>query len=215
MPVILTPDHRYVDVQTGRQLPSVTAILRMARVRDDPFGFSPGERGPRADTMKNALKRGSDVHRMTRSMDETGSLEDALFEDAFDPADLSETNIVFVAAYDQFLKTSGYKPTAWEVVVWHDQLDYAGRADGVGWLGHERVLLDRKTGSVDRSVWLQLCAYRMAWNAMHPTEKIDKTLAVLLTKDQKFKLLRNPLEPGDEAFWIAALWMARWHKLVI
>lgn len=216
--LILTPDHRYLEVATGRQVQSVTTVLRIAKIRDAPFGTSgspePGKPlSARAENMRKALQRGSDVHRMTRSIDETGSLEDALFDDAFDPADLSPTNITFVAAYDKFLKMSGYTPTAWEVVVWHQQLDYAGRADGVGWLGRDRILLDRKTGSVDRSVWLQLCAYRMAWNALHPTEKIDKTFAVLLKADQSFKLIQNPMEPGDEPFWLAALWMARWHQL--
>jgi hypothetical protein len=120
-----------------------------------------------------------------------------------------------VAAYDRFLKTSGYKPTAWEVVLWNRQFDYAGRADGVGWLGSQRVLIDRKTGSVDKSVWLQLTGYRMAWDAMYPTEKIDATYAVLLKGDQTFKLLPNPIEPGADAFWVAAVWMARWHAMVL
>lgn len=220
--IILTPDHRYLELGTGRQIQSVTTVLRLAKIREAPYGtygHASGEirtgGGPRAESMRKALQRGTDVHRMTRSVDETGSLEDALFEDAFDPADLTETNINFVAAYDKFLKMSSYRPLAWERVVWSKRHDYAGRVDGVGWLGNERVLLDRKTGSIDRSVWIQVTAYRMAWDEMHPTEKIDSTYAVLLKADQTFTLLKNPLEPGAEAFWVAALWMARWHSMVI
>jgi hypothetical protein len=463
MSVVLTPDHRYLEVETGRQIRSVTSVLRLARVREAPFVGTGAGGGPYAENMRRALKRGSDVHRLTRSVDETGSMDDALFDDVFDPADLclgvqervltadlrwvpcgdvrrgdkvfgfdeevtanrwrrwkiatvtastpssaecvrvyladgsevvcttnhpwlvrpvaglekkwvradelctagrhrsdgyfalrafhpwepettydagwlagmfdgegwicagndphlgfcqkpgptltrmehglkalgiryaiqrhksgvvriavsggfasileclgrirplrlieglgqkwssrgvqstlvkvlrvervgrraiqrlstssrtyvgegflmhnSAENINFVAAYERFLRTSGYRPLAWEIVLWSQKLDYAGRADAVGWLGANRVMLDRKTGSVDKSVWLQLAGYRLAWNEMHPTEPIDKTYALLLLSDQSFKLLSNPLEPGDAPYWLAALWMARWHEL--
>jgi len=216
MNVVLTPDHRYVDLDDGREYPAVSRIIHRARLRELPYGTRSGERGPRADNMKRGMQRGTEVHRLARSIDETGSLEDAMFSDVFDPADLTAENINYVAAYESFLTTSGYKPTAWESVVCHQRMGYAGKLDGIGWHGTQRVLIDRKTGSVDKSVWLQLTAYRMAHEAMHPQERIDATYAVLLRADQTFSLIKNPLPDGEaEAYWTAAIWLARWHEAAL
>ncbi|MBE3087793.1 MAG: hypothetical protein IMZ71_01555 [Chloroflexi bacterium] len=210
------PTHRYIHVETGRVIQSVSSILRKSHVREPPFtGAGTGQGGPRAAAMQHALQRGRDVHRLTRAMDETYDLTDAL-DDLFDPADLSPANIDYVSAYDRFLHQSEYRPIAWEVVVWHEALDYAGRADGVGWLGTKRIMIDRKTErTLHRAVWLQLTGYRLAWDWLHPTERIDQTYALVLKANQTYDLKPNPLEQSAEPFWIAAIWLARWHDMVL
>ena len=216
MNVVLTPSHTYVDLDSGREYPAVSRIIHRAGLRALPYGAQPGERGKRADDMRKGMQRGTEVHRLARSIDETGSLEDAMFSDVFDAADLSESNINYVAAYESFLATSGYKPTSWEVVVAHPVLGYAGKLDGIGWLGTQRILIDRKSGSVDKSVWVQLTAYRVAHEFLHPQERIDATYAVLLRADQTFSLIKNPLPDGEaEAYWTAAIWISRWHEAAL
>lgn len=208
--------HVYIDLETGALVPSVSSILRHARVREAPY-MPPAADGVgesrQASAMARGLKRGTEVHRLTRSLDETGDLEDA-FEDYFDPAQLLPETVNYVSAYSRFLDEGKYTPTAWEVVVHHPSLKYAGRCDGVGWLGPRRIMIDRKTDqSLHPAVWLQLAFYRLAWNTAHPQDQIDATYAVKLCNDMTYRLVENPLEPGDIPFVYAAVMMANWHRM--
>lgn len=210
--VRLTTDHRYVRSSDDREIRSVSKVLRKAGIRPAPYtGY-----GRRGDAVRRGLKRGADVHRLTRSIDETYD-EFAALDDVFDPTDLSLENVDYVAAYQRFLKESGYRPIAWEVVLYHPLYDYAGRADMIGWLGgHKRIMADRKTDrSLHKAVWLQLAAYREAWNYFHPTELIDQTFALVLKSNTLYDLVPNPLEPGDFPFFAGAIWVARWNELTL
>lgn len=213
-PYVLTLEagHRYVHVETGKAVPGVSSVLRKAGVRAVPMTSGTGRY---AEAMRAGLQRGTEVHRLTRAMDETFDLADA-FDDLFDPADLTPQNVNYVAAYDRFLRTADYRPLAWEVIVYHAQARYAGRCDGVGWLGTKRILIDRKTDrTLHRSVWLQLGAYREAWNYSRPHEKIDQTFALHLKADMSFELIPNPIEGEDFHYFTAALWLARWNESVL
>ncbi len=203
--------HVYRNIEDGTLVPSVSSILRKARVREAPYSGD----GRRGEAMQRGLDRGTQVHRLTRSIDETGDLADAL-EDYFDPAQLLPETANYVAAYQKFLDTSGYVPTAWEIVLYNARLKYAGRADGVGWYGVKRIMIDRKTDrTLNRAVWLQLSLYREAWDEMYPTEKIDETYAVKLNDDMTFKLVRNPIDYFYRPFINAAIVMAKWHDLQV
>ena len=79
-----------------------------------------------------------------------------------------------------------------------------------------QIMIDRKTErQLHRAVFLQLAAYREAWNLNHPNEKIDQTYALILRADMTFELKPNPLEPGDFPFFVAACWLERWHSMVL
>lgn len=205
--------HVYRRLDTGRVVPSVSSILRKSKVRDAPFGAGSPAGSERAYVMERALKRGTEVHRLARAIDETGDVADA-FDDYFDPAVLLPETVNYVSAYQKFLDTSGYVPLAWETLVYHQPFNYAGRVDGVGWLQTRRIMIDRKTDSaLHRAVWLQLSFYRLAWDTMFPDEPIHATYAVKLQNDMDFRLVRNPIDDGYKQFVSAALWMARWHDL--
>jgi hypothetical protein len=193
-------------------VPAVSTILREAGVRAAPYQFA--RSGRQAGAMAAALQRGVDVHRLTRAIDETGDYEDAL-DDDFDPANPSAETINFVAAYRAFLDLSDYRPIAWETIVYSPPpLEYAGKTDAVGWLGPQRVLLDRKTErSLHKAVWVQLGAYKQAWNLCHPTEPIDRTYALVLKADMTFELRPNPIEGEALHYFVAAWWIHRWHHL--
>jgi hypothetical protein len=205
--------HRYIEVETGRVVRGVSGVIRRAGLRP-----APPVDASWSGVVAAGMQRGTEVHRLTRALDESSDVADA-FEDRFDSADLTESNVNYVAAYHRFLRESGFKPTAWEAIVWHPELDYAGRLDVVGWLNDatglpRRILIDKKTGSVHKSVWVQLSAYRLAWDRLHPTEFIDEEFALLLLPDQTYRLLPNPLGPrGADPFWLSALWMDRWHAM--
>jgi hypothetical protein len=210
--LLLDTGHGYVHVATGKPVPGVSAILRQAGVRALPMVNGTGRQ---AVAMRAGLQRGTEVHRITRLMDETGDLA-VPFDQVFDPTDLKAENVNFVAAYDRFLRTSDYRPLAWEVLVYHDQYDYAGRLDGVGWLGTQRILLDRKTDrTLHRAVFLQLAAYKSAWDRSRPCQKIDRTYALHLKADMSFELIPNPIEGEAFHYFTAALWLSRWNTMIL
>lgn len=209
--VVLDPSHRYVHVPTGRIIPSVSSILRKARVREVPFTGG----GARSEAVAKALQRGTDVHRLTRAMDESYDISDA-FEDQFDPADISVENLDYVAGYDKFLRTSEYRPLAWETIVWDPVDNYAGRVDAVGWFRTKRIMIDRKTDkTLHRAVWLQLGAYKHAWDTLYPTQPIDQTYALILRSDMTFQLVPNPIEDSAFHFFRAAIWLGRFNDMVL
>ncbi len=213
--VVLTPDHRYIHVPSGREIPSVSEILRVSGLRPAPFRFA--RRGPGGiNPVDAALKRGVEVHRLTRAIDETGDMDDA-FDDDFDPADISAETVNYLAADSSFRETSGYRAVSWEKIVYHPPpFEFAGRVDSVGWLGSRRILLDRKTDrSLPKSVWVQICAYKKAHEVCHPTEPIDRTYALLLRRDMTFALLANPIEDEAWDYFTAAYWMYRWKYLQV
>lgn len=202
--------HLYRRIDDGAIIPSVSSIMRKAHVREAPFVGN----GRRGEAVQRALDRGTQVHRLTRSLDETGDLADA-FEDYFDPAQLLPETANYVAAYHRFCETSGYVPLAWEVVLYHPKLKYAGRTDGVGWYEQFRIMIDRKTDrTLNKAVWIQLSFYRLAWNEMYPNEPIDRTYAIKLNDDMTFQMIRNPLDDCYLPFVTATLWMSRFHEMV-
>jgi hypothetical protein len=200
--------HIYRHVVTGRRIPSVTEILRVTGIRPPPVNR------PHAEAVARAMQRGTEVHRLTREIDESGFSDDAA-DDEFDPADIGVENINYVSAYQRFLETSGYIPTAWETVSWLPGYNVAGRMDMVGWLGSKRVLIDRKTGSVHRATWLQLAAYKKMHDFWHPSELIDQTYALLLSADMSFRLLPNPVEETAFSYFAGAVWVYQWNRLAL
>jgi hypothetical protein len=211
--VYLTPDHRYVHAD-GHEVPSVSKILRVSGLRPGPFAFA--RRGQRRGFMEAGLRRGTEVHRLARAIDETGDVSDA-FDDDFDPADLSVGTANYVAADLSFRDTSGYEPIAWEKIVYHPPpVEFAGKIDSVGWFGTRRILIDRKTDrALHKSVYVQLSAYRRAWAVCHPNEQIDRTYALHLKDDMTFALLANPIEDEGWLYFAAAYWMHKWRSVVI
>lgn len=80
-----------------------------------------------------------------------------------------------VMAGEDFLTAFVDRIEASEAKVYNDDEEYAGRLDIVVIIAGERWLLDYKfSNGVYKNHYIQLSAYRYAWDLMHPDNKIDK-----------------------------------------
>jgi hypothetical protein len=153
-------------------LPRVTHILETVGLGPDFGGIPPA-------VLEKARARGSAVHAAIEAH-AYGYLE---------PAMLTPTVAPYFSAYQKFLAESAHEATCSEIEVVHPAWQYVGHPDRIGWLMQRRALLDWKTAeTVDvRCATLQLAAYRMAWNAMHPAEPIDLTAVVQFKRDGTYR----------------------------
>ncbi len=185
--------------------PRVTEVLRMA-------GLSPDYSGISAEVLKTAADRGTQVHEMIvlAHLAPTGPGGKGKI-----PAEVAPYWRAFLA----FCADTQHVPLYSEVLVEHVQWRYVGHLDRIGLITapHRRgpsvcrCLLDWKcVATLDvAGVAVQLAAYRLAWNSMHPTEFIDPgdCGAVQLKRDATYRLVMIPAPQLLEAeqVWLAAL----------
>lgn len=173
----------------GRQIPSVTAILRRAQIHIDaggqvttPFEFV------QSDILRRAQIFGRHVHLMT---------------DLFDGGVLDEENLdapllPYLGAYKLFLYETGFVVTHSEHLVYNAQRRYAGRLDKRGDWKASKWLLDLKSGLVPRTVGPQTAAYQQACE-----EKPKRRLCLQLMRN-RYKLHRCD-DPSDWSIFLSAL----------
>lgn len=155
-------------------LPSVTTILRVVGLSGNFSQIPP-------DILNAARDRGSAVH---------AAIEAHHYGYDFD---LDPEYKPWFDAYLRFVEETGHVPIVSENEVVHEAWGYCGHPDRIGWLtlkdftGH-RTVLDFKSGGSEGVEW-QLAAYAAAWNAQHPTEPIDRAVAVALRKNGTYRLL--------------------------
>ena len=171
-------------------LPRVTEILQVVGL-----GFN-GDGIPAA-RLEHARLRGQALHLAIRYH----------HEGVLDEASLHPDILLGFEAYRRFLKDTGHEPIASEIELIHEAYGFMGHPDRVGWLHGKRVILDWKnTDSFD--FWpaaLQLSAYKLLWEANHPTELIQATFAVQLSPSTgKYQLRVVEAEKYQQIF-LAAL----------
>lgn len=82
----------------------------------------------------------------------------------------------YLRAAIEWMRISGFEPTACEHRLYHPTYHYAGTADMVGWLGGRPTVLDWKTGRASDAIAdLQLAAYASALAVLPPVSWIDVT----------------------------------------
>lgn len=174
-------------------LPSVTQILGVVGLSGD-FSHVP------ADMMEIARHRGSAVHAAIEAH-HYGYEHD--LEPQWKP---------WFDAYLRFSEETKDQPIVSEALVIHDAWGYCGHVDRVSWLtvkdfaGH-RTVLDFKSGAAD-GVAYQLAGYAEAYNAMHPTERVDRAAAVALRKNGTYRLVPVDLRTATPV-WYAAVTVFR------
>ena len=153
-------------------LPRVTAILQDVGLGPDFTGVPPA-------VLEVARVRGAAVH---------AAIEAIVFNYLDEPA-LAEDVVPRLDAYRRFVKESGYETLHTEVEVVHEAWRYRGHPDSVGWLNGRRGIPDWKnTDSVQLApACRQLCGYRAAWNAQHPTEPVEWIAVVQLKSDGTYR----------------------------
>lgn len=135
--------HRYT--LDGRQLPSVTEILRPVTEHE--------YRGVDRDVMERAALLGTAVHKLIE-LDIAGTLD----EDALD-----DSLRQYLAQWRQFRAQSGFVPVLNEHRVHSGRYGYAGTIDLFGVLNSDAALIDAKrTAAVPRSVGPQTAGYEQA-----------------------------------------------------
>lgn len=172
-------------------LPRVTEILARCGLGFNPDGI------PWAQ-LEHARTRGQALHRAIQYHDE-GTLDAESLHPEIQPG---------FRAYLDFLADTGHRAMVSEPELIHPAWQYIGHPDRVGWLGKDRVILDWKhVAKVDLNAGrLQLAAYRMAWNALHPTEPVSRCFLVHLPTNGDGKArLHEVTDPGAEQIFLAAL----------
>ena len=149
MKVILEPiTHTYwdVDVFPHRQVPGVSHILEVS-----------GAKGNNPFEIHNDFysTRGHYAHKAA-ALDHAGVLD----EGTVDPRILG-----YLKAIRRFKDETGFVPVEWDVVVWDEDLYYAGTYDLGGYFPHtpeQEILIDLKSGSKAKWHEYQTAGYVLA-----------------------------------------------------
>lgn len=182
--------HRYM--LEGRELPSVTTILKSAGVAD----FS-------APWFTDAvLERGRYVHEAI-ALDAEGALDDETLDPQLVP---------YVAGWRAFLAESGFEIEYWEYRVSDPLLGYAGTLDGIlSRPGNpRRTLIDVKRG-VYPSAGPQTAAYKRLALALYPAGVVMDRAVVELPGDGRYRFHKLD-NRDDEAVFLAALRICNFRR---
>lgn len=172
-------------------LPRVTEIL-------EAVGLGPDYSKISRAVLDHAAARGRALH-MAIQWDSEGSLDESSLHDQVRPG---------FEAYRRFVKETNHQPIASEIELVHPLWHYVGHPDRIGWhQGTERVLLDWKyVASLDEdAARLQLAAYRMAWNALYPTEPISRCFALRMVRATGGYRMHDLTDPNAEQDFLAGL----------
>jgi len=170
----------------GKQVPSVTTILKSAGIVDAAW------------YTEEARIRGTHVHQAAQFYDE-GDLAPGSIRPEIQP---------YMDAYVKFKRDTGFYPILIEQKVIHTK-GYAGTLDRVGWLNDRLVQIDLKSGGIPKWAGLQTEAYKQALEEMISLGHIkleqypEARFALQLTSEGKYKL--QPLQGLSDGhyFWAA------------
>lgn len=145
--------------------------------------------------IEKAAERGTAVHKQTEDYDYglIDTLDDEWIQENFEIVN-------YVIAYENFTKDYPSFPIASEESVYSQCYEFAGTIDLVKYIDGKIAIIDKKSSktiSALRSA-LQLNAYRLAWNEIHPDLKADALYILQLTELGEYRLL--PIDINEELF---------------
>lgn len=167
-----------------RGWPRVTRIIRAVGLGPD-FGDVP------INVLAAAQLRGRQVHEAVAAL--AGGRDEPV----------SPRAAPYLEAFRKFLADSGCRVVAAEVEVAHPLWRYAGRLDLLAWLRGRRAILDVKTGASEGADY-QVAGYVDAWNAQHPTERVEVGGVIEVREDKTYRYREVDL-PKALNVWRAAL----------
>jgi len=184
----------------SESLPRVTRILEAVGLGPDFGAVAPA-------VLEAARARGKAVHALLEAH-AYGYLEDS---------DVTADLAPYYSAYLKFLTESGHEPIRSECEVIHPGWGFRGHPDRVGWLNGRRIVLDWKTAeSVDLPpAGRQLAGYRLAWNAMHPTEPVDGIAVVQLKADGTYRFHEVSAAEHEPVFLAAVVVYRAQHRRIV
>ena len=138
--MILFNEEAHTYTVNGVEFKSVTTILSAVGVT---YYFE-------SQATEIAMIRGSFVHEAIKLFND-GTLDESTLDPVIEP---------YFQAYKKFMHLTGFKTESWEIVSANTELGYAGTYDVIGILNNKRVLIDFKTGVINKvSCRLQTAAY--------------------------------------------------------
>lgn len=151
--------------------------------------------GVPVDTLRKAADRGTRVHEETENLDY--GLLDLLDED------WQEENfdiINYIYAYANFLKEHPELPIASEESIYSEEYNFAGTIDLVKFIDGKLSIIDKKTSKAISKLRseVQLNAYRLLWNELHPNMPIEALFILQLKDNAEHRLI--PIEINEEIF---------------
>lgn len=132
----------------------------------------------------------------------------------------------YVHGIERFLRESGFRVEANEFLVWSDHYRFATKPDTLGILGGRRVLINWKTGQVNRPTALQLALEKVATNQrildgdcpwVEGLTKVNDHFfaegkyALQLFADGRYKLRPEFTDPGDEPTALGLVYLYHWR----
>lgn len=178
--VFLPESHRYL--LDGRELVSVTRVLRVAGLYDDEW-FTDESRD-----------RGTRVHRACCRVDDGLPVIDPLAEP-------------YLMAYARFKADMEPVWSHVESPVYDALLGYAGTMDRAGIVDGQLTVVDLKTGDIPPMVGPQTAAYRRCLLTPHEYQRA----ALQLRPDGRYRFERLT-DRSDEAVFLAALTLWQWKQ---
>lgn len=151
--------------------------------------------GVPVDALRKAADRGTRVHEETENLDY--GLLDLLDED------WQEENfdiINYIYAYANFLKEHPEFPIASEESIYSEEYNFAGTIDLVKFIDGKLSIIDKKTSKTISKLRseVQLNAYRLLWNELHPNMPIEALFILQLKDNAEHRLI--PIEINEEIF---------------
>jgi len=185
-------NHRYL--LDGLSIPSVTQIISNLI----NLGFVS------AEILKEKADLGTKVHLTTEFYDK-GTL---------DLTGLHPMLKQYLDSWIKFRKDFGFEPTEIELRLAHPILRYAGTIDRVGIINGKKVLLDIKSGSVQKAHEIQTAGYEELYNyGKKKIEHIKKRMLVYLRPDG-YKVEENK-NANDRSVFLSCLTIYNYKRSVL
>jgi hypothetical protein len=166
--------HTYT-LPDGRQVPSVTAILKAQGYSED-FDAIAAMSESRRDHLEYRRALGTAIHADAHAFDD-GALDESTVHPDVRP---------YLQAWKVFRENTHMVPLSRERMVFHPLYFYCGTLDGIfRKTNGQTVLVDLKIGDPEAAgADLQTAAYLDAWTFEHPDDRVQERWAVRLVPDR-------------------------------
>lgn len=178
-------------VLDGREIPSVTQILRFAGL--DPYRHVSGS------VLERACLRGSAVHLITQLHDE---------QDLHLPS-VHPALVGFLDSWCRFLEHARWTPLEIERRMVNRAYRYGGTPDRFGLLNDAPTVLDLKSGPLARVTALQTAGYAHRPDE-YPRDTVRR-LAIRLKADGSMPTVKEYTDPGELGIFLGLVGIAHWR----
>lgn len=176
--------HQYKE--NGVIIPSVTQVIKEAGLINLDW--------VEPELLRLKADLGKKVHLATELYD----------NNTIDLDELHPTLKLYLNGWIKFREDYDFSPTEIELQLYHKLYKYAGRIDRVGNIGKDKVLIDIKSGTHQKTNAIQTAGYELLYNQdKKKPGQIKKRLIVYLS-ESGYKVEENK-NPNDKNVFLSAL----------